>query len=166
MATEHIRLLLCKTCGTMEELPDYEGDPRGDFILEALVKKHPNHLADPNVPLVRIEKKHWDTPSTRKAIIAQIRDKTGHTGFDMTYYDAKNTFQEDAHECFNKHLRNPACGDYKTDSKRLTPSTTAERKAAGLPKYRSAHDRFLCDFCPVQSLVVTAARKKAGMYDE
>ncbi|MGW0626182.1 hypothetical protein [Streptomyces sp. NPDC002758] len=159
--SEHVRLLLCKTCGSLEELPDYEGDPSRDWLLEALVKKHPDHIAH---PMLRVEKKHWDSPSTRDTIIAKIRENTGHTGFDPAFYNAKNTFQEDAHACWAKHLRNPGCNDYKTASKRLTPDTAAERKAAGMPKYTSAQDRYLCEFCPVHSLVVTAARRKAGMY--
>jgi hypothetical protein len=158
---EHVRLLLCKTCGSLEELPDYEGDPSRDFLLEALVQKHPDHIAH---PLMRVEKKHWDSPSTRDSIIAKIRENTGHTGFDPAFYNAKNTFQEDAHECWKKHLRNPGCNDYKTASKRLTPDTAAERKAAGLPKYRSPQDRFLCEFCVVHTLVVQSAREQAGMY--
>jgi hypothetical protein len=158
---EHIRLLLCKTCGSLEELPDYEGDPSRDFLLEALVQKHPDHIAH---PLMRVEKKFWDSPSTRDSIIAKIRENTGHTGFDPAFYNAKNTFQEDAHACWTKHLRNPGCNDYKTASKRLTPDTAVERKAAGLPKYRSPQDRYLCEFCPVHTLVVQAAREKAGLY--
>ncbi|WP_159402754.1 hypothetical protein [Streptomyces sp. RTd22] len=39
---DYIRLLLCKDCGSMEELPDYEGDPRQDFLLDTLVKRHRN----------------------------------------------------------------------------------------------------------------------------
>ncbi len=163
MATEHVRLLLCKTCGTMEELPDYEGRPEGDFLLQTLVERHPDHIAH---PMLRVEKKHWDSPSTREAIIAQIRENTGHTGLDPAFYNAKNTFQEDAHACWKAHLRNPGCNDYMSSSKRLTPDTAAERKAAGLPKYRSPKDVYLCTFCPVHSLVVTEARKRAGMYDK
>uniref|UniRef100_A0AAU3I9Z9 Uncharacterized protein n=1 Tax=Streptomyces sp. NBC_01393 TaxID=2903851 RepID=A0AAU3I9Z9_9ACTN len=159
--SEHVRLLLCKTCGSLEDLPDYEGDPSRDYLLEALVQKHPDHVAH---PLMRVEKKHWDIKSTRDSIIAKIRENTGHTGLDPAFYNAKSAFQEDAHTCWQKHLRNPGCNDYKTASKRLTPDTAAERKAAGLPKYRSAQDRYLCEFCPVHSLVVQAAREKAGMY--
>jgi hypothetical protein len=159
--SEHVRLLLCKTCGSLEDLPDYEGDPSRDHLLEALVRKHPDHVAH---PLMRVEKKHWDSPSTRDSIIAKIRETTGHTGLDPAFYNAKSAFQEDAHACWQKHLRNPGCNDYKSASKRLTPDTAAERKAAGLPKYRSAQDRYLCEFCPVHSLVVQAAREKAGLY--
>jgi hypothetical protein len=164
---ESIRLLQCLDCRTLEELPDYEGDPRQDFLLEALVKRHrfPSGT-EHRGHLHKIEKKHWDSPSTRASIEAQIREKSGHTGFDAEYYATKNTFQDDAHSCFAKHGRNPNCSDYKTTSKRLTPSTAAERKAAGLPKYSSPQDTFLCNFCPVHSLVVTAARKKAGLYDK
>lgn len=164
---EHVRLLQCLTCKTLEELPDYQGDPRGDFLLQALVKPH--RFPDGNEhfgQLHRVEKKHWDVPSTRESIEAQIREKSGHTGFDTEYYATKNTFQADAHSCWRAHNRNPGCSDYKTSSKRLTPGTAAERKAAGLPRYNSPKDVFLCNFCPVHSLVVTAAREKAGMYDD
>lgn len=162
---EHIRLLQCITCKSLEELPDYEGNPDHDFLLQALVKNH--KFPDGNEHfghLHKVEKKFWDSPSTRASIEAQIREKSGHTGFNAEYYATKNTFQEDAHSCFAAHNRNPACSDYKTDSKRLTPGTAAERKAAGLPKYRSPKDAYLCQFCPVHSLVVTAARAKAGQY--
>lgn len=158
---EYTRLLLCKDCGTLEELPDYEGDPSRDFLLETLVQKHPNHTAH---PLMKVESKHWNVASTRATIIEQIRERTGHTGFDTTFYTAKATFQEDALQCFQRHNRNPACSDYKSSSKMLTPNTAAERKAAGLPKYRSAQDKYLCEFCPVHSLVQQAARKTAGLY--
>jgi hypothetical protein len=164
---EHVRLLQCNTCKTLEELPDYEGDPKRDFLLEALLKAH--RFPDGNEHfghLHRVDKSHWDVPSTRATIEAQIREKSGQTGFNAEYYATKNTFQEDAHACFRAHNRNPDCSDYKTDSKRLTPGTAAERKAAGLPKYRSASDVYTCNFCPVHSLVVTAARKKAGLYNK
>jgi hypothetical protein len=163
---ENVRLLQCLDCKTLEELPDYEGDPRRDFLLEALLKPH--KFPDGNEHrghLHRVEKKHWDSPATRATIEAQIREKSGHTGLDPSFYNAKSTFQEDAHSCWKAHLRNPGCNDYKTASKRLTPDTAAERKAAGLPRYKSPQDRYLCEFCPVHSLVQQAARKKAGLYN-
>ncbi|MDX3260749.1 hypothetical protein PV336_16130 [Streptomyces sp. MI02-2A] len=163
---EHVRLLQCLDCKTLEELPDYQGDPRGDHLLEVMVQGHkfPSGT-EHRGHLHRVEKKHWDSPTTRATIEAQIREKSGHTGLDPNFYAAKNTFQEDAMSCWKAHQRNPGCSDYKTASKQLTPGTAAERKAAGLPKYRSAQDRFLCEFCPVHSLVVQAARKKAGLYN-
>ncbi|MFL4491811.1 hypothetical protein ACJ6WD_11225 [Streptomyces sp. VTCC 41912] len=161
---ENIRLLLCKTCGSMEELPDYEGDPRQDFLLDTLVKRHRNPDGSPHIahPMLRVEKRHWDSPSTREEIIKRIRDSTGHTGLDPAFYDAKNTFQEDAMTCWQQHSRSITCSDWCTDKKRLTPDTAAERKAASLPKYRSSKDIYLCHFCPVANAVRRAAYDKAG----
>lgn len=163
---EQVRLLQCNTCKSLEMLPDYEGDPRGDVLLETLVSRHvfpdgSRHFGN----LHRLEKRHWDTESTRKEITAKIREESGHTGFDLSFYEAKATFQDDAFVCWAQHNRNPYCNDYKSDSKELKPDTSTDRKAAGIEKYHASGGarRYLCEFCPVDSLVKQAARKKAGL---
>ena len=35
-----IRLLYCYNCKTIEELPDFEGNPDDDVFLELLIEKH------------------------------------------------------------------------------------------------------------------------------
>lgn len=163
---DHIRLLQCLTCQQIEELPDYEGDPRGDVLLETLVSRHRFPSGTPHLGhLHKVEEKHWNSPSTKRTIIAQINEKSGHTGLDPAYYDTKNTFQLDAAKCFKQHNRNPACSDYKHASKELKPDTAAERKAEGLGRYEVPRDKrmYLCSFCPVHSLVQSAARRRAGL---
>jgi hypothetical protein len=161
----HIRLLLCLACKSLEEMPDYVGNPDNDDVLTVLVSRHTQkHPTQTNSgQLMRVEKKHWDSPSTRAAIEKQVRESTGHTGFDIGYYATKATFQDDAFKCWQAHNRTTDCGDYKAKKMLLQPDTNADRKAEGLDKYESK--TYLCHFCPMESLVVTAARKKSGMYN-
>jgi hypothetical protein len=159
---ERIRLLICNTCKTTEELPDYQGPPEHDVLLAALASrhvfpdgnKHLGHLAD-------VEKQHWDSKATRRGIENQIRESAGHTGLDTEFYASKNTFQEDALKCWQQHNRTPACGDYKSDKKKLVPDTAKDRKDLGLSP--STVTNYLCQFCPVHSLVMQAKRDKAGL---
>jgi len=160
----HVRLLICNTCGTIEELPDYKGPEDRDDVLNFLSSQH--KFPDGNTHfgnLGRVETKHWESKDKREAIVSQIRDRAGHTGLDPTFYDAKNTLQEDAMTCWTRdHNRIPACSDYMSEAKRLSPGTTSARKEAGIKEpFRST--TFLCHFCPVHSLVTQAAHDKSGV---
>lgn len=162
MADTQIRLLACKQCKTIEELPDYEGRPDNDHLLAYALKRHRTNDVAHIGALFKVPEKDWDNDKAKKSITLQVAAKLegGETGLGSDFYNLKNNFQEDAIACFERHLRNPACSDYKSDSKRLTPDTAAERKEAGLSAYRSAKDRYLCEFCPVQSLVEQAHNLK------
>ena len=162
--TAHIRLLLCHVCKTMDEIPDYEGNPDNDDTLSTIVHrhamKHPDRMNSGQ--LLKVNQKDWDSPSTRAAIEKAISESAGHTGFDTSYYETKAVFQEEAMTCWKKHNRTTNCGDYKSKGKLLQPGTNAERKSEGLARYQS--NTYLCQMCPMESLVISAARKKAGMY--
>lgn len=162
MADNQIRLLACQQCKTIEELPDFEGRPEQDHLLSYALERHRNNGVAHIGALFKVPEKDWENDKAKKSITQQIAAKLegGETGLGSAFYDLKNNFQEDAIACFNAHMRNPACSDYKSDSKRLTPGTAAERKAAGLSEYRSAKDRYLCEFCPVQALVEQAQHAK------
>jgi hypothetical protein len=167
MAEEEVRLLACVVCKTIEELPDFKGRPEQDHLLNRLLEGHGPEENRHIGQLFRVEKSKWDSPKVKTEVANQIAAalKGGETGLGSEFYNIKNTFVEDAGACFKAHHRNPACHDSKSDSKKLTPNTKAERKAAGIDPYESAHDRYLCEYCPVHSLVMTARRKKAGLYD-
>lgn len=164
---EITRLLRCDDCYTVEPLPDYEGPPDQDEVLAHLVATR--HTEPDGTlhrgKLLRVEKRHWDSPSTQEAIVARIREESGHTGLDPVFYATRDTYAEDALKCWSQHHRVHACSDYKSDRKRLTPDTQAERRELGMAKYRSSLSRYLCEFCPVHTLVVEAARHKAGLYN-
>lgn len=161
-----IRLLACQQCHTIEELPDFDGPPEHDYLLSHLVERHRTNGLEHIGALFKVEEDKWASDNVKKDVTKQIAAKLagGETGLGHAYYDLKDTFTADALSCYDKHLRNPECNDYHSDPKRLTPGTAAERKAAGLPEYRSNRDQYLCDFCPVHSLVQQAARAKAGLY--
>lgn len=159
------RLLACQQCKTIEELPDFDGPPEHDHLLAHSVQRHQTNGVQHVGLLSKVDSERWKDTNVRKEVSRQIASRLagGETGLGSPYYDLKNTYQTDALDCFKAHLRNPNCSDYHSDAKRLTPGTAAERKAAGLPEYHSPKDRYLCDFCPVQSLVEAAARKRAGL---
>ncbi|MFD4858483.1 hypothetical protein [Streptomyces atratus] len=161
---EEIRILRCDQCKTLEEIPDYTGDPNQDHLLQALIAR--KHTAESGVThvgqLMKVEKKHWESPTTRKEILRQLGKET--TGLDPEAYLADAAFRAEAMECWKKHLRVAECSDYKTAERRLTPNTTKERKEAGLPKYRSERDVYLCDFCPAKTAAQEQHFTKLGLY--
>lgn len=161
---EFIRILRCDQCKTLEELPDYEGDPKRDYVLDALIRRrHTEESGNRHLgQLMRVEKKHWDSPTVRKEILRQLAVKT--TGFDPEFYAADAGFRADAMDCWKQHLRVRECADYKSGEKRLTPNTARERRELGLPKYRSDTDVYLCDFCPAKSIVQERVFKERGLY--
>jgi hypothetical protein len=153
---EHIRLLVCRDCKTIEPLPDYTGDPEHDHLLNYLVKPHRTNGEEHIGMLARVETTDWNDPRIQREISKKlVTEFGGETGLGSDFYNTRDTFREDAMSCFRQHHRNPDCNDYKSDAKRLTPNTAQERKEAGLGPYHSEHDRWLCDYCPVHSMVMT-----------
>ena len=177
-----VRLLACGKCKTIEVLDDYDG-PQSlaetyDVVLNLAVERHQDGVERiPHAPaaLLRLKKAEWDNPNVQE----QVRERVlasfnggGETGLGAEAYAIRDNFRADAMECFGKHLRNPACPDYRSDTKRLVPNTNAERRDAGMARaseydrHNPALTKYLCDYCPVQSMVMQAKRKKAGMYDK
>lgn len=160
--TEHIRLLVCKNCKTIEPLPDYTGDPEHDHLLNYLVQPHRTNGEEHIGQLATVQADQWNNPviqrEIRKKLVAEFG---GETGLGSEFYNTRDTFREDAMSCWKQHQRNPDCNDYKSDQKRLTPGTAEARREAGMSAYRSQHDRYLCEFCPVHSLVQTKAYNDA-----
>jgi len=57
-------------------------------------------------------------------------------------------------------------GRVKLFKRLLKPDTDAERKDAGLDKAGKTGPKiYLCDFCPVKSLVMEKYNKKQGLYN-
>lgn len=174
-----VRLLACGKCKTIEVLSDYDG-PREmaeeyDTVLNIAVERHKDGVERiPHAPasLMDVAQADWDNPEAQEQIRAQIAasfDPNGETGLGAEAYAIRDNFKDDAMSCWEKHLRVPACPDYKSDKMIITPNTQAERKEAGLPKFDSANpalQKHLCDYCPVHSLVTQMKRKRAGLYDQ
>jgi hypothetical protein len=155
-----IRLLHCHTCGTLEELPDFDGPPEYDTLLTVLLERHQTN-GHPHIgKLYDVEERVWKLQNLRETIIAQIKGggSPGMAAIDPEFYNTRDTFKEDAGMCFDLHLRPAgACHDWRSDRKKLVPNTKAERKDVGLDMSR-APVRYLCDFCPVRAFYEKKSR--------
>jgi hypothetical protein len=173
-----IRLLVCGQCKTIEVLDDYTGPQElaelYDTVLNTLVSKHRDGVEQrPHAPaqLFRVKESSWNSPAQdqiRQQVIARF-DPDAETGLGAEAYAMRDTFREDAMTCWAQHNRNPGCSDYKSEAKLLVPNTQAERKEAGLAQFDKHNPdtmRFLCEYCPVHSLVQQMKRERAGLYDQ
>lgn len=161
----HFRLLVCRTCSTIEELPGADEDP-GDTLLTIAAERHSDtHYG----VLWNVPKGIWMAPKMKEAVIEQIHGKIGSglDSFGTKFYETKSQFSEDAMTCFSLHNR-PAgqCYDYKTEKKWLSPKTEQERRAAGLPVEARGPKIYLCDFCPVKSFNMKKHNEATGAYKD
>lgn len=161
----YIRLMVCRTCKTIDELPPYQGPPEGDVLLQLTVDRHGSeHIG----LLVNVSALHWNSKTMRAAIIEQIQQ--GSTGLDVfgtQFYETKMQFAEDALSCWASHNRPKGqCPDFRSEKKRLLPKTAQDRKDAGLesPSASNATRVYVCDFCPVRIYNERKAREEKGLY--
>lgn len=166
-----LRIFYCWNCRVFDELPDFQGRPEDDTLLALLIERHQTAGVAHSCTPFRIGVKIWSNEKYREAIIKQIREETN-GGLDMldpNYYATRSMFYEDAMKCYGEHNRpQDSCGDWKSDKKRLVPNTAKERREAGLasPESSGATKVYLCDFCPMKSVVMTKQRSAAGMYKD
>lgn len=163
-----IRLLICNTCQSVEELPLYEGRPERDDTLNYRVSFH--RYADGNEHfggLATVSSTVWENQQARQEIVAKLRTEMFRPGeaegLGSDYYNVKSTFGEDAFTCWQAHNRTTNCDDWRSDKKRLYPDTSAERKDLGL-SVKDRPNTWLCDFCPVTSVYAQRRNEKRGDY--
>ena len=168
-----MRLLVCKKCKTIDDVPPYEGPEGGENTVQ--YDHHLKFFVDPHVDkncpnqdrlVYHLPVKYWIVPKVKESIVAQIQ-AGGSQGLDVfgtNFYATSNNFRADAMTCWIKeHNQTKDCSDYKSEKKKLKPGTTKERADAGLDS-ESKVKVYLCDFCPVKSLVQEKAYKKQGLY--
>jgi hypothetical protein len=162
-----IRLLVCDTCKTVEELPAYSGDPRGDTWLR---EKEKSHLLPSGsgfhgeYHIARIERSVWI--SSKDSIVSKLASEfttPGEgTGLGKQMYDLKDNYSLDALKCWRvEHGRTLNCDDYMSSKKRILPDTRAERKSEGLD-YKHRPAIYLCSMCPYHQVV--QQRKASEQY--
>lgn len=162
----NIRLLVCRDCKTIEELPDYDGNPTDDLLLNISVERH--QKPNPHVGLLfKFPMKYWIVPKVKEEIIKQIQQ--GSSGLDVfgtQFYETKMTFHEDAMACYAQHNRPKGqCADYKAEKKLLKAGTDKERKELGLSASGKGPKVYLCDFCPVKSYNMKQHNLEKGLYN-
>ena len=159
-----IRLLVCRTCKSIEELPDFDGPAEYDDLLEIATQRH--QRPEPHIGnLLKFPLKYWAREDVKTSIVNQIKEgSTGLDAFGTNFYETKSIFAEDAMNCFSLHLRpSNGCSDYKSDRKVLKPDTTKYRLEAGLDT--SARPKiYLCDFCPAKMHYQKKAFTEKGLY--
>jgi hypothetical protein len=147
-----IRLLYCYDCRTLEELPDFDGPPEYDTILEVALSRHETNGMRHIGKMYDVETRVWEKKNLRETIIRQIKGGSeGLAIIDREYYNVRDNFKSDAMKCYSQHLRpKEGCGDWRADSKKLLPNTKADRKELGLDPAKMPV-QYLCKFCPVSA---------------
>ena len=152
-----VRLLACRDCKSIEELPDYEGNPRNDVLLEDTVSRHMTEWSTHEVALIKVPVKWWNDKNIQPQLIKQI-SQGGSMGLDElqeNYYGTRDTYREDALACYNRHDRpKEGCIDWHDHSKRIGNPTSEGWKTG--PRV------FACDFCPVSAWVSKKKQEQAG----
>lgn len=162
-----IRLLRCDVCKSIEEIPDFDGPPDYDVLLQVALSRHRHPNGDPHVGrLIDVPERAWNMPPLRDALKQQILEgvSSGIAEFDKNFYDVQNTFREDAMLCYSQHNRpKEGCPDFNSHSKRLMPDTSAERKEVGLDPHRGMPVIHLCSFCPCRSYYERKHNEEKGI---
>jgi hypothetical protein len=148
------RLLICRSCGIVNRLRDYDGDPGNDWELKELVDRHLGAAADPSPDshmsqLFRVDDEDlekMDDESFKKALEDDL---------DLQISEFREDFKDQAMTCYQLHNRpQSGCSDYCHESRVLG------RKAGIAPQDRS----YLCYYCPVQVWVENRVNEKSGMF--
>lgn len=152
---ENVRLLVCLTCRSIDEVAFYDGPPGADRILEAATSRHRflNDEIHELAPIFVVTVAAWK--KNKKEISKSIWERTGE-GLGAEHYNDIENFKKDAYQCWQSLQRPLRCADFHSDKKLLTPNTQEERKDAGLGKYKVSSPskaRYLCDFCICRSQV-------------
>jgi hypothetical protein len=149
-----IRLLRCDVCKTLEEIPDFDGPPEYDVILEVTLARHKTPEGHPHIGrLIDVPQRAWEIPGLRKTLLEQIQagGSKGAAEFDAEFYNVQNTFRDDAMACYSLHNKpKGACPDFNSERKQLKPDTKTARADAGIGT-KGMPIIHLCSFCPVRS---------------
>lgn len=149
---------------SVDQIPDFSGPVEYDHLLKYRVDQHQFAEGYPHRGLLaRCEDK--------KEVIRAAMDEMANTvepgkgsGLGQQMYDLRDNYQVEAMQCWKRHSRTTDCADYRSDPKRLWIDTRAERKAEGLSVNRDERPNiWLCDHCPVHSLVQQKKNIAAGL---
>ena len=167
-----MRVLKCIRCRSIEEVPGYEGPEGGentaeyDLTMKFFTDQHVSKgckrddLVQYTLPV-----RFWMIPKVKEGIIEQLKE--GSKGLDVfgtNYYETKENLSADAMNCWMREHNQPQdCLDYKSDKKQLKAGTDKERIALGLPVLNNGPKVYLCDYCPVKSIVQKKAFRKKGL---
>lgn len=145
-----IRLVVCRDCRSIEELPPYTGPIDRDVLLEDTLSRHMYVGSTHEVTLVKVPESFWRDKAIKERITRQL-SQGGSKGIEeledaQDYYGTRDTYREDALKCFQRHQRpQEGCIDYQNPDKRIGNPTSEGWKTG--PRV------YACSFCPVQAWV-------------
>lgn len=166
---KYVRLLVCHECRSVDQVPDYSGPSQYDHYLEYRASQHETNGRRHKGILVKVEDNHEVINATIDEIEDAVRQSMpgAGQGLGQVMYDLRDNFQAEAMLCWKRHNRRENCEDYRADKMRLWLDTKAERKEEGLSVRRDDRPNvWLCDHCPVQSIVSQRQRAAKGLYDK
>lgn len=167
-----LRLLICRTCNSIDALPAFDGPGEYDEVLHARVAQHQHPGPAPtrghDMVLATVSEASWNDEGKRRGIVEKVSKEVvglGQSSGLGPLADVRSTYQEDAMRCWRiAHARTSDCGDYMSSGMTILSDSVAERKDLGLDPKRRAKLK-LCQFCVVHSLVQQKQRRAAGMYN-
>ena len=148
------RLLVCKPCGVVYNMQDYDGPPEYDQELREVIDRHLGQASDPRPESHESMIFRCDTETASK-LDMETEVKKELMKNEIEVRELRNDLKEDALKCFSKHGRPKAdCLDYCSEGK------TIGRKV-GVPKSKR---QYLCMYCPVQEYYQHKIRDAKGLY--
>lgn len=145
-----LRLVVCKDCRSIEELPAYNGPVTKDILLEDTLSRHMTEWSTHEVALIKVPESYWKTKNVRDRIVKQI-SQGGSKGIEELegaedYYGTRDTYRDDALACFKRHQRpKEGCIDWHSPDKRIGNPTSEG--------WKNGPRVYACDFCPVAAWV-------------
>jgi hypothetical protein len=148
------RLLICRDCGVVQRLRDYDGDVHNDWDLKEAVDRHLGSAVDPRPESHMAQLMRVDDEDLEKMDDETLK-KAMENDLDVQISEFRDDFKEQAMTCYTLHNRpKGGCGDYCDESRVLG------RKAGIAPENRS----YLCYYCPVQVWVENKQNEAGGMF--
>ena len=148
------RLLVCKPCGILYNMQDYDGPAEYDQELREIIDRHLGQAADPRPESHESQIFRCDRETASK-LDMETEVKKELMKNEIEVREIRNDLKEEALKCFGSHGRPSAdCLDYCDESK------TIGRKI-GVPKNKRM---YLCMFCPVQEYYQYKIRGAKGLY--
>lgn len=148
------RLLVCKPCGVLYNMLDYDGPPEYDQELREVIDRHLGQASDPRTESHESQIFRCDNETSSK-LDMESEVKKELMKNEVEVREISNDLKEEALKCFSAHGRpTGACVEYCDDSKSIGRKT-------GVPKSKRM---FLCLFCPVQEYYQHKIRGSKGLY--
>jgi hypothetical protein len=162
----YVRLLFCHTCRSVDSLPDYSGPAEYDHYLNYRTQQHQSEGHPHRGLMCRVQ----DDIDVINATIDELEETvkaalpgTG-PGLGQVMYDLRDNFQAEAMQCWKRHGRTTDCDEYRSDAKRLWLDTKADRRAENMPTNKDDRPNvWLCDHCPMHSIVEQKKNKAKGL---